>query len=391
MKTKEGRPSIWSTGLAMFAMFFGAGNVVFPLTLGQSALDKNFWGILGMAVTAVIVPLAGLFAMLLYGGNYNEFFKKVGRVPGFILIALIVALIGPFAGVPRCITISFATFSAFGHVPGINLITFSLINAALIFLFTIKPSRVLNLIGKYLTPVLLLSLGAIVVRGLFGMPHADHALLTRWETFSKGFLEGYNSMDLLATFFFSSVVLLCLRNPKQKGEETTDQRRKMMKVAGIGGLISSVLLMSIYVSFSYLAASYSTSLGGVQGHEMLGALANRLLGPYAGLFVGVAVFFACLTTEIALAVVASRFISETVSRGKISYPVALGGVLFVSFLVSTLNFTGIATMLTPVLQLCYPALIVLAVANILHKTFAFKPVKLAFYGTLLATLMLKFF
>ena len=195
-------------------------------------------------------------------------------------------------------------------------------------------------------------------------------------------------MDLLATFFFSSVVLLCLKNPKEP-KETPDVRRKIMKVAGIGGLIAASLLTAIYVSFSYLAAAYSTQLGGVQGHELLGALAHQLLGPYAGLLVGVTVFFACLTTEIALAAVVGKFLSETVCRNKVSYPWALGGVLAVSFFISILNFTGIAVFVTPILQLFYPALIVLALVNLLHKMYDFKPVKLFFYGTLLLTLALK--
>ena len=250
-------------------------------------------------------------------------------------------------------------------------------------------STKVNVIGKFLTPVLLVSLALIICKGIFGIPHADHSDLTRWETFSTGFLSGYNTMDLLATFFFSSVVLLCLKDKKEK--PTPASRRKLMKVAGIGGLIAASLLTVIYVSFSYLAAAYASKLGGVEGHEMLGTLARQLLGPYAGLIVAVTVFFACLTTEIALAAVASRFLSETVTRNKMPYAAALGAILFVSFLVSTLNFNGIASFLTPILQLCYPALIVLGVVNILHKLWKFQPVKLFFYGTLLATLAIKFF
>ena len=390
MKTRTGKPSIWSTGFAMFAMFFGAGNVVFPLTLGQLSMDQNLWGIIGMTLTAVLVPLMGTMAMLLYDGDYNKFFEKVGKIPGFLLVAAILAVIGPFGGVPRCITISYATLAPFlSHVPGINLVTFSALNVALIFLLSVRPGKILNVIGKFLTPVLLVSLALIICKGIFGIPHADHSDLTRWETFSTGFLSGYNTMDLLATFFFSSVVLLCLKDKKEK--PTPASRRKLMKVAGIGGLIAASLLTVIYVSFSYLAAAYASKLGGVEGHEMLGTLARQLLGPYAGLIVAVTVFFACLTTEIALAAVASRFLSETVTRNKMPYAAALGAILFVSFLVSTLNFNGIASFLTPILQLCYPALIVLGVVNILHKLWKFQPVKLFFYGTLLATLAIKFF
>ncbi len=390
MKTQSGKPSIWSTGFAMFAMFFGAGNIVFPLALGQVSMDQNFWGVLGMSLTAVVVPIMGLMAMLLFDGDYNKFFERVGKIPGFIMISIILAVIGPFAGVPRCVTISYATLAPFlESVPGMNLITFSALNILLIFFLTVSPGKILDVIGKFLTPILLISLGVIIFKGIFGIPHPDHSALTPWETFSTGFLSGYNTMDLLATFFFSSVVLLCLKDDKEKS--TSETRRKIMKVAGIGGLVAASLLTIIYVSFSYLAAAYSSTLGGVPGHEMLGTLARQLLGPYAGLIVAITVFFACLTTEIALAAVASRFLSDVIPKKKLPYIAALGIVLFISFLVSTLNFNGIAAFLTPILELCYPALIVLGILNIMHKMWRFRPVKLFFYGTLLATVALKFF
>src|SRR5262245_5287910 len=94
------RSTVWSTGLAMFAMFFGAGNIVFPLALGQFTQDKNFYGILGLVVTAVLVPLLGLLSMLLYEGNYASFFQRIGKIPGFCLTLLILGLIGPFGGIP---------------------------------------------------------------------------------------------------------------------------------------------------------------------------------------------------------------------------------------------------------------------------------------------------
>ncbi|MFN0065124.1 MAG: branched-chain amino acid transport system II carrier protein [Chlamydiales bacterium] len=391
MQSQEGKASVWSTGLAMFAMFFGAGNIVFPLTLGQFTQDNNLWGVLGLLLTAVVVPLVGLFVMLLFEGSYTNFFKRIGKVPGFILVLIILAVIGPFAGVPRCVTISYSTLSVFkiGQLPGVNLVTFSLLNCLLIYIFSIRPTKILSVIGNILTPILLASLSVIILKGIFGFPHADPSLHTKWESFSRGFLEGYNTMDLLATFFFSSVVLLCLRSTKEK--PTPEQKRHFLRVAGLGGLIAALLLISIYVSFCYLAAGYSSHLVGVPGHELLGVLAFQLLGPYAGLFVGIAVFFACLTTEIALATIFARFLSESIFQGKISYRTALLGTLAISLLVSTLRFDGIAAFLSPILQLCYPALIILCILNLLHKAFDFKPVKLIFYGAIAVTLLQKLF
>ncbi|NGX53860.1 MAG: Branched-chain amino acid transport system 2 carrier protein [Chlamydiae bacterium] len=196
------KPSIWSTGLAMFAMFFGAGNIVFPIALGQYTQDKNLYGMLGMVITAVLVPLMGLLAMMLYEGNYNAFFRRIGKLPGFTVVLLILGLIGPFAGIPRCITISYSTLTAFGleGLSWMNLGSFSVISCVVIFLFAYRPNKILTLLGLVLTPILLLSLAVIVIKGALTMPAAMSSLNTRWETFSYGLLGGYNTMDLLAAF-----------------------------------------------------------------------------------------------------------------------------------------------------------------------------------------------
>lgn len=387
------KSSIWSTGLAMFSMFFGAGNIVFPLALGLFTQDKNIYGIVGLMITAVFVPLLGLMAMMLFDGDYTSFFKRIGKVPGFIVTLLILGLIGPFGGIPRCIAISYSTLNTFGFesLSWMNLTIFSVISCVVIFLFTYRPNKIIPLLGYVLTPILLLSLAVIVFKGLFAMPHADASMHTRWMTFSEGLLNGYKTMDLLAAFFFSSVVLLCLR----KGGESIQgvhfkQNRQLLKIALLGSLIAAALLGLVYVGFSYLAAGFSSELTSVADHELLGTLAYKLLGPSAGLIASVAVSFACLTTEIALAAVFAEFLHERLLKEKISYGASLAITLFLSFLVSTLHFEGISAFLVPILQICYPALIVLCVLNILHKLYDFQPVKRIFYGTVGLTVLVQF-
>lgn len=379
------RSAILPTGLAIFAMFFGAGNIVFPLALGQFALDKNFYGILGLILTAVLVPLTGLLAMILYEGNYTAFFSRIGKLPGFLVTVAILGLIGPLGGIPRCITISFSTLDAFGLEPirWINLPIFSAFSCLLLFLFTYRPRRILSLLGYVLTPILLLSLALIVFKGLLMMPKADPSSFTSWEIFSKGLLEGYNTLDLLAAFFFSSVVLLCLR--KNREEVLHANKREMLKTAIMGSIIAALLLSFVYICFSFLAAGYSKELAAVSSDHLLGTLAYKLLGPYAGLVATVAVCFACFTTEIALTAVFAGFLHKTLLKEKVPFIAALLITLFLSFLVSTLQFSGISAFLVPIAQVCYPALIVLSVFNILHKVYGVAAVKRYFYGTLSIT------
>ena len=152
-----------STGLAMFSMFFGAGNVVFPLALGQIAQDSNFFAILGLLISAVCVPFLGLISMTLFDGNYQNFFERIGKVPGFLVMLCILGLIGPFGAIPRCIALSYSTLEL--YFPGMSLPLFSIASCLIIFAFTAKKNSI-GILGYVLTPLLLFSLLFIIVKGL---------------------------------------------------------------------------------------------------------------------------------------------------------------------------------------------------------------------------------
>lgn len=361
-----------ATGLAMFSMFFGAGNVVFPLALGQYAQDKNFFAILGLLITAVGVPFLGLISMTLFNGNYTKFFERIGRVPGFLVSLAIMGLIGPFGAIPRCITLSFSTMQL--YFPDLSLTWFSIISCIAIFFLTIKRNNILQILGYFLTPLLLGSLAIIIIKGLIVSPSAPEVDYTSTSIFLMGLFEGYKTMDLMGAFFFSSVILACL----EKDVDPTKPKnyREMiflaLKAAGIG---ASLLAIS-YIGFSYVAAFNSGSLENARPDQLAGRIAILVLGPYASVVACMAVSLACLTTAIALASVFAEFVHKDVSLNKVSYPISLLVTLAITFVVSTLDFTGIAAFLTPILQVCYPALIALSILNIAHKLHHFETVKL---------------
>jgi branched-chain amino acid:cation transporter, LIVCS family len=204
--------------------------------------------------------------------------------------------------------------------------------------------------------------------------------LTKLSSFSLGFQEGYNTLDLVAAFFFSSVVLLGLK-------EHTSCKKTQMRVTLLGGAIAAGLLSVVYIAFCFLAAGYGPGLQGIAGHELLGVLAHQILGPYAGLIVGTTVFFACFTTELALVTVFARFLQEILPEKYSDYTRCLLGSCGVAFLTSNLNFDGITYFLGPIIQIAYPALILLTMVNIAHKLGGFGPVKRLFYPTLIATVL----
>jgi branched-chain amino acid:cation transporter, LIVCS family len=343
-----------SLGFAMFAMFFGAGNVIFPLALGQYAGNRTFYSIIGLIVSAVVIPMTGLIAMILYQGNTRLFFGRIGKIPGFCLALLIVSLLGPFGSAPRCIAVSFSTFQ--NVFPGLSLPLFSAAICALIFLCTVKKRLILSLLGWVLTPLLLISLFTIIVLGLITAPSAPSVLIPKTQLFLHGLQEGYNTMDLLAAFFFSTTLLSNLK--KQHASHSTFSKAT---------LIGALLLSATYVGFSAIAAFHSASLSFHSAEEILGALTMKIAGPYAGMLVCITISLACFTTAIALVSAFTDFFHKEVFREKLNYPATLFLALLVTFFVSIFKYTGISAFLTPVLQLIYPGLIILTLFNIWKK------------------------
>lgn len=374
-----------STGLAMFSMFFGAGNIVFPLVVGLTAREFASYATIGLTISAILVPFLGLISMTVFDGDYRRYFSRIGVVPGMLLAALILGLIGPFGAIPRCISLSFATAQLF--LPSLSLWGFSLASCVIIFLFTYRRSKLLDLLGFVLTPLLLLSLILIVILGFIHAPaEVAEGILTPHEAFVGGLVNGYQTMDLLGAFFFSSVVLVCLQ--KELDPEGVRPYHRLVVLALKASVIGAGLLTIFYTGFSYVAAANADILSDVPPQAILGTLALATLGPYAGVVACTAVALACLTTAIALSAVFAQFLNKDVFREAINYPTGLLITLLISFFVSTFEFTGIAAALAPILGVCYPGLIVLAIVNLMYQLTGFSYVKTPVYLTFAGMLVL---
>jgi len=187
-----------STGFAMFSMFFGSGNLVFPLLVGKESQGHLFFAALGFILTGVLVPFLGVGAMMLYKGDNRAFFGTLGRPARFWLPLIILGLMGPFGVLARCFTVAHGSFKLI--FPEVELIVFSLVSCVLIFMITINKNRIIPMLGQWLTPFLLLALFAI---GVFGYWYSDLNVQAQgqWDTaFLTGIFKGYQTMDLLAAF-----------------------------------------------------------------------------------------------------------------------------------------------------------------------------------------------
>lgn len=346
-------------GLAMFSMFFGAGNVIFPLAIGHYAQDKTIFAILGLLVTAVALPFAGLMAMILFDGDQKRYFGVLGKVPGLLIALFIITLLGPLGSTPRCIALSYSTIKM--AVGDISPILFNGLACVLIYIFTYQKKRILDWLGFVLTPLLLGSLAYIIIKGLL-TPEA--AVVSSEEgsfsIFLHGLKEGYNTMDLMAALFFSSIIL-----PSLKDTLKMDSDANLMKIALKSSAIGAAFLAAAYIGFSLVASYHSRGLTIDGVDQLLGAITLKIMGPSAGMWVCFTIALACLTTAIALCNVFAEFVCTRIFQNKISYNTALIGTLVATFIVANFEFEGISKFLGPILEIIYPFLMILTAYNIL--------------------------
>lgn len=362
--------------LAIFSMFFGAGNVIFPLLLGKYVGDQFPFGAVGLLLTSIGGPLLGLFGAILFQGHFREFFSRTGLIISPIFIVITAALLGPFAVMPRCIVVAYAAISSI--LPGISLMQFSFLALILVLLLLWKKTNVLDILGYILSPLLLLCLLIIIYKGALNPGSTYHVELSSLKAFTKGLTTGYDTMDLIAAIYFSVSIWNLLKVKVKQSH--------VIKTTFISGSIAGVILGLVYVGLGFAAACNMDILVDVPPEKLLVAISYHLLGPKLGILANIAVALACLTTVMGLAVTFAEIIRRDFSVTKLSYGSTIFILVFISALFSNLGFTRIMDFIHPLVALCYPAIIALTVCNIAYKCYGFKPVKMPVLIVLALTL-----
>ncbi|MHB1947679.1 MAG: branched-chain amino acid transport system II carrier protein [Gammaproteobacteria bacterium] len=361
---------IITSGLALFAMFFGAGNIIYPLSLGAKAGDHIPYVIAAFLISGIGLPFLGLFATSLYHGDYWAFFRRLGKVPAFLLITFLILIIGPLFAIPRTETITFHTLETF--LPGIlrNPYVFSGLYCSILYLLTCRESKVIDIIGKILSPIKLSLFGILIVAGLVG----SHTIPVNPNPISvsikSGLYDGYSTMDLLAAFFFCTAIYNNIVL-KAKASGATNNKT-FIKIFFKSCLLGAFLLSIVYIGFMLLALCHASQLQGVDTAQMIVAISNLVLGRIGSLFVGICVAFACIVTAMALTEVTTAFFHEHVLLNKVPHNVCLIIVIISIYAMSIVGFAGIMKISLPILVVLYPALIVYCIINICCSFFCMK-------------------
>ncbi|MCX9474708.1 branched-chain amino acid transport system II carrier protein [Vibrio cholerae] len=355
---------ILALGFMLFAFFLGAGNIIFPPLAGQLAGENITPAMFGFLLTAVGLPLITIIAIAVAGGSWEHLTKDLPVKASVLMAALILIVIGPAFAAPRTGLVAYemAVKPFFAESTQSYLTLFSVLFFAVAMFFSWSQGKLVDLIGKLLTPALFIGL-IILALGVFMNPQGE-MIAAQGEYLSqpltKGFLEGYNTMDTFASLMFGILIVDALRS---KG--ITD-RAATTRYLITSAVIAAIGLALVYGSLFYLGATSSTVAAGANnGGAILSQYVQALFGSYGQLVLSVIVMLACLTTAVGLISACSDFFSKHTS---LSYKkwVIINGVA--CGVVANVGLAQLITLSIPVLFALYPVAIALvALTFVRHK------------------------
>lgn len=346
-------------GLAMFAIFFGAGNLIFPPYLGVVGGDK--WYIAGLAflISDPFFTILGVYATIKLGGRAEDLGKRLNPTFAKILEAIAIILIGPLFSVPRTGATTHEIF-VLSFFPSAPQWISSLIFFSITAYVALNPNKVMDTIGKYLTPVLLAILATVFVAAIIKAPAPARPAAVN-NLFAYSFREGYQTMDALGAALMAGIVAGDLRRRGYKDEKS------MVKSSLMAGGIAFVLLALVYIALTYCGSTVSTFFDAKSDRTLIfTVMIEKILGRPGQLAMGLTVAFACLTTAIGLTSVCGHFFSD-ISGGTLSYKSVVLTSVIIEFIISLIGVNAIIKIAFPVLTAIYPIIMFLILSSIWDK------------------------
>ena len=342
-------------GFALFAMFFGAGNLIFPPYLGIITGPEWLTGFAGFTFADAGLALLAVMATAKYDGNVIALFRRAGGKLAIVLGCADILCIGPFLAIPR----TGATTYEMGIMPllgnTIPIAVFAAIFFIITYVLTIKPSKVVDIVGRVLTPALLIALAVIIVKGVVSPlgPVVEEPMIE--GVVAEGIAQGYQTMDAFAAIALASVLIVSLN---EKGYNTVGDKLKAIMKSGV---LACVGLALVYGGLCFLGATVSTMYGvDAQQSQVIVNITEGLLGQTGKMILAVCVSLACLTTSIGLTSATGQFF-EKLSGGKLKYKTVVLAVCIFSACMASIGVGGIIKVASPVLSIVYPPTIVLVI------------------------------
>lgn len=366
-------------GFALFSMFFGAGNLIFPPFIGMTSGSDWLTSFLGFVLADVGIILLSINAVA-KAGSFQNVVGKAGKKFGISLEVIMMLCLGPILVIPRTAATTFE-MSIAPLTSSVNSVIFSILFFGLTFVLTVRPTKVMDIIGKFLTPILLLALGVLISKGIIS-PIGELSSNNSDGLFVNGLTQGYQTMDALG---IGGVTALIMTSFISKGytdkKENISMTLKSALIAGCG-------LVIVYGGLAYLGATVSTMYdASISQTALLVNITNSLLGKNGIILLGIIVAFACLTTSIGLTSVTAKYF-EDVTNKKLKYTHLVAFICIFSSIASNLGVDRIIAIAAPILTIIYPVSILLVLMSTFNKCFTKLSVfKCSAYATLLISLL----
>ena len=362
-KTKD----LLITSFALFSLFFGAGNLLLPPLLGYNAGENWFWVSIGFMITAVAIPIIGIYAHAKLQGTLYDFGKKVSPVFSLIYCILIYVIAVTIPS-PRtaAATHEIAIHPNFGTSP---LLTSS-IYFVLVLLFALNRSKILNVIGKYLTPFIVIMLLLVIGIGLYSAQ-----MITNTPQFEapivKGILEGYQTFDAIAAVVVGAVIIISINLKKDSSFEA---KKDLIKKSG---LIAGLGLFIIYAGLIAVGAFYGSEIdlnnalsNDMQRSDLLRGISIKALGAFGNTILSVLIALACFTTAVGVVTGTADYFKGLINNSQTVYVITATIACAIGVIVGQLDFNSIIVIALPVLLFIYPITIVLILLNAVPNKFA---------------------
>ncbi|MDN3708685.1 branched-chain amino acid transport system II carrier protein [Myroides ceti] len=345
-------------GLALFAMFFGAGNLLLPPFLGYQTGD-NWWSSLaGFSFTGILAPIIATLSILKSGDYFTDLGKKSNQTLVYILATINLLCIGPLIAIPRT-GASVYEVSVLPLIPDAQPVWVCIIFFAAVLILSISRKNIITVLGKVMTPILIALLLLLIIPGIFlGNLSAENYKMTADQSFLVGFQQGYQTMDFLGSLIFSVVIISAA---KRYGYTHPEDKRKVVINAA---LIAGLCLLIIYAGLFYLGHRFEPTGDHVSRASFLIQISSRLFNNNGVYLISVIMILACLTTAIALTAGFARFF-DRITKGRLGYQ---EGVILCTLVSIILAINGVETILDyamGLLNFIYPIILVLVLFTFL--------------------------
>lgn len=339
-------------------MFFGAGNLLLPPFIGLQIGNQVAATIMAFGLTGILLPFLGILSVTNSGDNFNDLGRRINKSLAAILGSVIMICIGPLIALPRTAATTFEV-GILPSFPESSPVWTSVLFFTAAWLFSIVPSKVVDLVGNILTPVLLIALVFLIGMGIAN-PKAEMQLdrLSATDAFALGFIEGYQTLDMLASVIFAGIIISAT---KAKGYTKIADKNKIVIAAGA---LAACCLFFVYGGLIYLGATSSVERSNISRSELLIYISHSILGKYGTLAIAISISLACLTTAIALTSAVGTFFSK-LTNDRFGYKFLVTASCIVSGLLSIIGVDSIIRFAYPPLAFVYPIVITLVLYVVL--------------------------